>query len=751
MSIYEQRFNVQQPITAPQAGYKFYQPYFEDYQRRLGAGVFGTPGGVGGLINQPQDIPLQQTAGMTPYMMMARANAMGASPYTPAYQTSAQLMDEAAGGYRASTGGFDPSRMISPYYDPFESQVIDDTLERMRRTSDQQDIAARAQDISSGAFGGSRSRLLAKERQRESDRGIMQALAGIRSQGFQSARDAAMAENARRMAAMSGAAGGLGGIAGQVLGLGGQRQQEMMNYVNLLNTLGGQGRDIYETGLGRLYDAAVRRSQEPWERIMRGMNVLQGIRPGELIGGYGTTVPSQPPKPYSEPTAIGSAIDLATGIGNLFSLFGGGGKKDGGYIEKPKDYNAGGIVSGIVPVNMQDGGDAAQEMMDDLPDWVKKGMESDNFFERKAAMDYISTVGAIDLDPISDITEEGIEKAGMSGTGLEALLLSALAAGKVKKGNIVKAGQQGKAALQSLTSLLNRRLRDAAEKANRRKAAQRKAGGKPTPISGPGGRTPALTGPGTGAGGPRKATFGDIFGSGAAGAGAGAGTEAAKRTVAQRLGDLIKRNKGRLGAGAVTVAAAPFAYNYFFGDDDGEVVTADPEQFEEYLKLRQKEIEEAKTKAEKEELMADIIRTGNRITAMGRQEGYGGVTFGDLGRIFVEERMDLPAKEAADLAALEQTAKASGMSLEEYLQLGQQDELAIRGESEEALAQKVLESGYARYGVDFENHPDVLSGKKSGAQLRLEMMNLLKSMGYEELKALSKKLSDEINVSAKDS
>ena len=721
------QFNVQQPITTPQAGYKFYQPYFEDYQRRLGSGVFGTPGGVGGLINQPQDIPLQQTAGMTPLMMMARQGLMGAGPYTPAYKTSAQLMDEAAGGYRASTGGFDPSRMISPYYDPFESQVIDDTLSRMRKTSAQQDIAGRAQDVSSGAFGGSRSRLLAKERQRESDRGIMQALAGIRSQGFQSARDAAMAENARRMAAISGAAGGLGGIAGQVLGLGGQRQQEMMNYLQMMDQFGRGGRDIYETGLSRIQDAAMRKAQEPWERIMRGMGVLQGMKPGELIGGYGTTVPNVPPQSYQQPTGLGNVVDLATGIGNLFSLFGGGGKKDGGYIEKPKDYNAGGIVSGIVPVNMQDGGDAAQEMMDDLPDWVKEGMESDNFFERKAAMDYISTVGAIDLEPISDLTEEGIEKAGMSGTGLEALLLSAMAAGKARKGN-PKVVQQGKRAMQSWTSLLNKRLRDEAAKRNARKAAQRKA----TTTSGPGAKTPLLTGPGTGAG-----------------AGTKAGTEAAKRTVAQRLGDLIKRNKWK--TGLIGVPAAAIGASYFFGDDDEEVPTADPEQFEEYLKLRQKEIEEAKTKAEKEELMADIIRTGNRLSEAMSAEGFKEVTLGDAGRIFGEERMDLPAKEAAELAALEQTAKASGMSLEEYLQLGQQDELALRGESKEALAQKVLESGYARYGVDFENHPDVLSGKKSGAQLRLEMMNSLMSMGYEELKSFSKKLSDEISVSAKDS
>ena len=215
------------------------------------------------------------------------------------------------------------------------------------------------------------------------------------------------------------------------------------------------------------------------------------------------------------------------------------------------------------------------------------------------------------------------------------------------------------------------------------------------------------------------------------------------------MGDLIKRNKWK--TGLIGVPAAYIGGSYFFGDDDEEVPTADPEQFEEYLKLRQKEIEEAKTKAEKEELMADIIRTGNRLSEAMSAEGFKEVTLGDAGRIFGEERMDLPAKEAAELAALEQTAKASGMSLEEYLQLGQQDELAIRGESKESLAQKVLESGYARYGVDFENHPDVFSGKKSGAQLRLEMMNSLMSMGYEELKSFSKKLSEEISVSANDS
>ena len=156
LELSETQIEYPKPITAPQAGYQFMQPWFEDYQRRLGASVFGAPGQYGGLMDQPQPIPLEGTAGLTPMQMMARQGVMGAGPYEPAYGTASQLMGEAAGGYRGSTGAFDPSTMISPYYNPYETDVVEDTLERMRRQSAQEDIAGRAQDISSGAVGGSR-------------------------------------------------------------------------------------------------------------------------------------------------------------------------------------------------------------------------------------------------------------------------------------------------------------------------------------------------------------------------------------------------------------------------------------------------------------------------------------------------------------------------------------------------------------------------------------------------------------------
>jgi len=635
-----------QGITAPQAGYKFYQPWYEDYTRRLGSSVFGTPGGIGGLMNMPQDIPLQQTAGMTPLMMQARYGLSGASPYTQAYDTSSQLMNEAAGGYRASTGGFNPYTMISPYYDPFESQVVDDTLERMRRTSAQQDLAGRAQDVSSGAFGGSRSRLLAKERQRESDRGIMQALSGIRSQGFQSSRDAAMAENARRMAAMSGAAGGLGGIAGQVLGLGGQRQQEMMNYLNMMNQYGGQGRDIYDMGLSRMYDAAMRRSQEPWDRVMKGMGVLQGMRPGELIGGYETKV--MQPQTYQQPTSAGSTIEGIGGIlglgstladiGNTFGWWGPPkppGKSQGGYIEKPKDYNAGGIVSGIVPVNMQDGGDAAQEMMDDLPDWVKEGMESENEFERKAAMDYISTIGAIDLDPFSDLIEGGIEKLGMSGTGLEALLLSLLAAGKARKGN-PKAVQQGKTAVQSWKSLLNKRLRDEAAKRNARKAAEKEARRKTAGIGGPKGKTPLLTGPGTGAGG------------------------AGAPSIGSKAWDIIKKIGKYGGIGTVGIGGGSVLLSGLGSDDEvPEEEDRNTEKLQEKVNALEEKYAKAKNAKERKEIIDDIVKTTARLSDMMNAPGTRQVNLADAANIFAQERRNI-GQEDADVERLERLSEMTG-------------------------------------------------------------------------------------------
>ena len=292
----------------------------------------------------------------------------------------------------------------------------------------------------------------------------MQALSGIRSQGYQQAQGAAQTAG-QGLGSLAGQLGqfgqGLGTLGGQlgqfgqgltstggqygqlgqqigqlgqgVAGLGQQKSGELANYSNLLNALGTQGQTTQQGGLSRLYQAAKQRADEPWNRLMKGQTLLSGMKPGELIGGYNTAVPNQPPTGYQQPTSSGNIVDFLTGFANVgqgFNWWGGQDKAAGGFMEKPKEYNAGGIVSGIVPINMQEGGDASVE--EDIPEWVIEAMESGTPMEKKAAMDYYTLIIQTDpdIDPLGDIAEEQIEKAGMSGTGLEALLLSAMAAGK---------------------------------------------------------------------------------------------------------------------------------------------------------------------------------------------------------------------------------------------------------------------------------------------------------------------------------
>ena len=93
-----------QVITAPQTGYSFVQPYAEDYSRRLLASYFGSPGEYEGLISRPRDIPIEQTAGLTPLQIQARQQAGRLGEYQP-YLTEAgrlfgrqeRALDEAFG------------------------------------------------------------------------------------------------------------------------------------------------------------------------------------------------------------------------------------------------------------------------------------------------------------------------------------------------------------------------------------------------------------------------------------------------------------------------------------------------------------------------------------------------------------------------------------------------------------------------------------------------------------------------------
>jgi hypothetical protein len=120
---------------------------------------------------------------------------------------------------RGTLGGYNPN-MTQQFYNPYEDRVVQQTIDDVMKAGDQQDIAARAQAISSGgesAFG-SRARLGAEERREALGRGLGDALSNIRSRGFSEAQQTGMGEFARQRDAERAVASGLGGFAGSRLG-----------------------------------------------------------------------------------------------------------------------------------------------------------------------------------------------------------------------------------------------------------------------------------------------------------------------------------------------------------------------------------------------------------------------------------------------------------------------------------------------------------------------------------------------------
>ena len=254
------------------------QPGFYQQLQQAGANLIG------------QDVPLQQTAGLTPLELLARQQAVaGLGGFEPFFQQNKDLIDQAIGQsrraealrdpyfsraerqmqiglgdelsgigeargittgatdrfggslgrlgrqaigstvdyggrlgesedlIRGTLGGYDQG-MTQQFYNPFEDRVVQQTIDDVLEAGDKQDIAARAREISSGAFGGSRARLGAMERREALGEGLAKALGNIRQQGFSEAQRTGLSEFARQREAERAASRGLSGLAGSRLG-----------------------------------------------------------------------------------------------------------------------------------------------------------------------------------------------------------------------------------------------------------------------------------------------------------------------------------------------------------------------------------------------------------------------------------------------------------------------------------------------------------------------------------------------------
>ena len=305
------------------------------------------------MAKQPQPVPVRQYAGLDPYSIQARQLAGGLGGFTPYIQQGGNMMQGGYGAMQQGVGALPMAQqfygqgaglvgqgtgmygqaagmtgraadMFAPgaaqqFYNPYEDQVVQGTIEQMNQQNQEQGQADRARAVSSGAFGGSRGRLMEQEREKSFGRGLKQAVGGLRQQGWQQAQQAAqqagqglgtlgssLGQFGQGLRALGGQLGnfgqgitsmagqygnlgqGMGQMGGNFAGLGMTGQRGLMNQIGAFDRFGQQGQGIQNQMDGAQFDAANKMAAEPMNRMINWRNMMSGMLPQGASTTYGT-------------------------------------------------------------------------------------------------------------------------------------------------------------------------------------------------------------------------------------------------------------------------------------------------------------------------------------------------------------------------------------------------------------------------------------------------------------------------------
>jgi hypothetical protein len=151
-----------------------------------------------------------EVSGFTPDQLAAMEQTRQTTGIQDPYLTESEQF------LKRTTGAYDDPTMTSKFFDPYEEDVVQQTIRDLRKSGAQQDIGQTAYDISRGGMSafGERAGKFAGERAAGRERGMMEAVAGIRSRGLGQARALGTSEFARRNQALRQAAAGISGLGG---------------------------------------------------------------------------------------------------------------------------------------------------------------------------------------------------------------------------------------------------------------------------------------------------------------------------------------------------------------------------------------------------------------------------------------------------------------------------------------------------------------------------------------------------------
>ena len=225
-----------------------------------------------------------QIEGLSQLEKDAKARAVsGLGSFQP-FLTSAQQLTGAGLGPASQTG------TVEQFMSPYQSQVIQTTLDEFDRQAKSQEQRIRDQAVAAGAFGGGREGVQLAEFQTGSDRNRAALEAGLRQQGFQQAvarRDKSFQDQ---------------------IGLAGLVPQLQAADVGTLSQFGGLDRTLAQAQADATREATRQATFLPQEQLDRFAGQVTGIMGGYPAQFQTTNIPN--PSPLQ--TALGLA---ATGVG----------------------------------------------------------------------------------------------------------------------------------------------------------------------------------------------------------------------------------------------------------------------------------------------------------------------------------------------------------------------------------------------------------------------------------------------------
>ena len=264
------------------------------------------------------DPAFQGIGGYQDYMDQANESVAGTQdPYA--------LSMGAANANVGASGGYDASALGAggEYFNPYQENVIDTTMDTMRREGNigMNDVQAGA--AQSGSFGGSRHGIAEAEYRTGVNREMGNTTATLNDRGFQQARDQqeqhlqrqyqagmGQAQNAQQTADL-----GLNTAKTQA-GLGKLQQDQFMNEQNALDAFGSKQQKQAQMQSDFDFEEFTRMKADPYQKAAFTNSILQGAPSG------GTTV-TQTSEPGTSSLAQGiGALGAYATMGNQFGWWG---------------------------------------------------------------------------------------------------------------------------------------------------------------------------------------------------------------------------------------------------------------------------------------------------------------------------------------------------------------------------------------------------------------------------------------------